>query len=45
MLFRKQKTFRTPQKLPVQLSVDQIDASYDIIKVASILFLRHCTKN
>ena len=39
------KTFRTLQKLLVQLSVDKIDASYNIIEVGNVLFLRPCTKN
>ena len=45
MLFRKQETFRTPQKLLVQFSVDKIDASYNILEAGNVIFLCHCTKN
>ena len=38
-------TFRTLQKLLVQLPLDKIDASYNIIEVGNVLFLRSCTRN
>ena len=39
MLFRKQETFTTPQKLLVQFSVDKADAFYNILEAGNVIFL------
>ena len=43
--FRKQTSYRASWNLLVQVLVDKIDASYNILEVGNVIFLFHCTKN